>query len=138
MKFPTINIPEPDRKELRAFGLVMAGAIGGLFGLILPRLFNGAWPIWPWSIASLFLLLGIVAPQHLRPVFEIWMRLGYLIGRVTTPIILGLIFFTIVTPIGLYRRVFSKDPMCRRLDPSTDSYKIDSQQPDLDNMERPF
>lgn len=116
----------------------MAGAIGVLFGLILPWLFDGAWPIWPWLIASLFLLLGIAAPQHLRKVFEGWMRLGYLIGRVTTPIILGLVFFVIVTPIGLFRRAFCKDPMCRRIDAGGESYKIVSQQPDLDNMERPF
>lgn len=136
--FPNIDIPDPDKKDLRAFGFVMAGAIGGLFGLTLPWLFDGAWPIWPWPIALLFLLLGIVAPQHLRPVFDVWMRLGYLVGRVTTPLILGLVFFLIITPIGLFRRVTSKDPMCRRIDPSTKTYKVNSQQPDLDHMERPF
>jgi len=138
LKFPTIDIPEPNRKGLRAFGFVMAGAIGGLFGLILPWVFDWAWRIWPWAIASLFLILGIVAPQSLRPVFEGWSRLGYLIGRITTPLILGLIFFAIIAPIGLFRRVISKDPMRRRIDPDITTYKIDSQQPDLEHMERPF
>lgn len=138
MKFPTIDIPEPDRKGLRAFGFVMAGAIGGLFGLILPWLLDWTWRIWPWPIASLLLILGIVAPQSLRPVFEVWSRLGYLIGRFTTPLFLGLIFFSIIAPIGLIRRAISKDPMRRRINPDITTYKIDSQQPDLEHMERPF
>ena len=138
LMLPRADIPDPDKKELRNFGFIMAGVIGGLFGLTLPWLFEGAWPIWPWPIASLFLLLGIAAPERLRPVFEGWMRLGYLIGRVTTPLILGLIFFLIITPIGLFRRAISNDTMCRRIDPSRNTYKIDSQQPDLDHMERPF
>ena len=116
----------------------MAGAIAGFFGLILPWVFDWAWRIWPWAIASLLLILGIGAPQSLRSVFEGWSRLGYLIGRFTTPLILGLIFFAIVAPIGLIRRVVSKDPMRRRIDPAITTYKIDSQQPDLEHMERPF
>jgi hypothetical protein len=138
LKLPIIDIPDSDKIELRIFGFVMAGAIAGLFGLILPWVFDWAWRIWPWAIASLFLILGIGAPQSLRLVFEGWSRLGYLIGRFTTPLILGLIFFAIVAPIGLIRRVISKDPMRRRIDPAITTYKIDSQQPDLEHMERPF
>ena len=136
--FPTAEIPVPDKKELRNFGFVMAGAIGGLFGLILPWLFDRAWPIWPWPIVAIFLLLGTAAPEHLRPVFKCWIRLGHLIGRVTTPLILGLIFFLVFMPIGLIRRVVAKDAMCRRMDPSANTYKVNSHQPDIEHMERPF
>lgn len=136
--FSMNNLPDPNKKELRNFGFVMFGAIGGLFGLVFPWLFNGTWPIWPWPIATLFVLLGSVAPERLRPVFKVWMRLGHCIGKVTTPIILGLTFFLVIMPIGLVRRLVTKDTMCRRIDPSTETYKINSQQPDIEHMERPF
>ena len=54
----TTRIPDPNRKELRIFGLTMAGAIGGFFGLLVPWLFDRVWPVWPWFVATPFLLLG--------------------------------------------------------------------------------
>ena len=66
------------------------------------------------------------------------MRIGMLIGRMTTPVILGLFFYLVITPIGLVRRTINRNATYRRIDPSAETYKVISQQPDSDHMERPF
>ena len=132
------QIPDPNKKELRNFGLTMAVAIGGVFGLLLPWLFDRVWPVWPWIVAAPFLLLGIVAPAWLRPAFRGWMRIGILIGRITTPVILGLFFYLVITPVGLVRRSINRCASYRRIDPSAETYKVTSKQPDSSHMERPF
>ena len=132
------KIPDPNRKELRNFGLTMAAAIGGLFGLLLPWLLDRAWPLWPWIVAAPFLLLGIIAPDGLRSAFRIWMRIGVLIGRITTPIILGLFFYLVITPFGFVRRTINRSASYRGIDPSAETYKVTSKQPDSGHMERPF
>lgn len=134
----TTRIPDPNRKELRNFGLTMAGAIGGVFGLLVPWLFDRVWPVWPWFVATPFLLLGCIAPDWLRRAYRAWMRIGMLIGRMTTPVILGLFFYLVITPIGLVRRTINRNATYHRIDPSAETYKVTSQQPDSDHMERPF
>ena len=48
------NFKNPDKKILREFGFIMAAAIAGVFGIILPFLFERAWPVLPWPLASCF------------------------------------------------------------------------------------
>ena len=128
----------PDRKVLREFGFVMAGAFAGIFGLLLPFLFDHAWPLWPWVVASVFLLMGVFLPQGLRHVYGLWMRFGLLIGRITTPLLLGVLFYVLITPVGLIRRLFGGDSVRKPRDAERDTYRIKSRQPDNKNMERPF
>jgi len=128
----------PDKKILRDFGFVMAGAIAGIFGLLLPFVFEHAWPLWPWPVALAFLLLGVFLPQGLRHVYALWMRFGMLIGRITTPLLLGVIFYVLITPAGLIRRALGEDSVRKPRNASSDTYRIKSRQPDNEKMERPF
>jgi len=130
-------IPELDRKGLREFALVTSGVIVGLFGLLLPWLFNLGWPVWPWVLAAVFAACGLIAPMALRPVYRIWMRFGLILSKVTTPILMGLVFFLVITPTGLIRRLFSDDPMDRNFHDG-ESYRVPSKKPPPKNMERPF
>ena len=125
------------RKGLRDFSLVTSGVIVGLFGLMLPWVFGLAWPIWPWIIAAILTVLGIVAPLALGPVYKRWMQLGLILNRITTPIIMGLVFFLVVTPMGLIRRLFSEDILARNFD-DEDSYRVPSKKAKPENMGRPF
>jgi hypothetical protein len=134
-------IPELDRKGLREFGLVTGGIVAGLFGVFFPWVFDRAiadWPTWPWIVFAVLGLWGLVAPMSLRPVYHYWMRFGLLLSRVTTPLIMSLVFFLVITPFGLVRRVFGRtDPMERKFADQA-SYRVPSRKAPTKNLEKPY
>jgi hypothetical protein len=77
-----------------------------------------------------------------------WMRFGAVMKKVTTPLILSIIYFVLITPLGLVMRVFGSDPLTRKLGNSVNTYRLESQLVDADNqrhddlrcndLERPF
>jgi len=131
------TIPELDRKGLREFGLVTGAIVAGLFGLFFPWVLERSWPLWPWAIFALLGLWGLIAPLSLRPVYRVWMRFGLLLSKITTPIIMGLVFFVVITPIGLVRRLAGRDSMSRGFDDSS-TYRVSSTKPASDNLEKPY
>jgi len=132
------TIPDIDRKGLREFGLLMAAVIGVLFGIFFPWLFGKGWPLWPWIIAAAFALPALVWPDALKPVYHVWMRFGLVLHKIMTPLILSIVFFLVFTPTALVLKLFGKDAMRRKLDPATDSYRIDNRGEKMGDMERPF
>lgn len=131
-------IPEIDRKGLREFGLVIGGIFAVLFGLAFPWLLDKPIPFWPWVLASALAGWALAAPNTLRPVYRLWMRFGLLLNRITTPIILGLLFFLIITPAGFLMRLVGKDPMARGLAREARSYRVISRKAPKEHMEKPF
>lgn len=111
----------------RSFGIVFAVvfAIIALF----PLLFGGALRWWSVVIALAFLALALLAPATLAPLNRIWMRFGLLLHKIVSPIVLGIMFFLVVTPIGLLMRATGKDPLRLRLDKSARTYWIDRTPP---------
>lgn len=114
---------EITRKQLRYFGLL----VGGIFALI------GLWPMliyrmdlrwWAVTIAALLVIPALVLPRSLSWVYKWWMALGHVLGWVNTRIILGLIFYGLVTPIGFVRRWLGKDPMGKKIRADLTSYRI--------------
>jgi len=100
-----------DSKNLRDFGLLTGTVIGFLFGLLLPWLKSRPHPLWPWILAFLLILSAFTKPFLLRPIYQAWMKLGHLLGWVNSRIILGLVFYLIVTPMGLFMRKWGKNPL---------------------------
>ena len=111
------------RKQLRSFGFT----VGGIFALIAlwPLIIRGEDPRW-WAVvvAGCLLVPAAVFPKSLTWVYKGWMALGHVLGWINTRIILGFIFYFVVTPIGIVRRWLGKDPMGRRLRPDLDSYRV--------------
>lgn len=109
-------------KEIRSFAWIVSAA---LLLIATYQAWRGA-PRWLWitllAIAAVLLLGAAVAPSLLRPVYRAWMRLGEVLAWVNTRIILTLVFFLVVTPIGLVMRLFGRSPMAAR---RGDSYWID-------------
>ena len=65
--------------------------------------------IWSIIIASIFFILGISNSKILTPLNKVWMRFGILLGNFVSPIVIGIIFFGVVTPTGLLLKLFNKD-----------------------------
>ncbi len=130
-------IPELDRAGLRSFGLTTGAIFAALFGLILPFVFGFAFPVWPWVLALVLAAWALAAPASLRPVYRAWMHLGLLLHRIVSPLVLGVVFFLVVTPFGIVMRLFGGDPMARKAE-SKGTCRKDSVARDPKHMERPY
>lgn len=97
-----------------------------LLALVALRpLLRQAPPVW-WllGVAAGLGAGGLLAPRWLAPVAMAWTALGNVLARVMTPVIMGIVFYGVVTPIGWLMRLFRKDPLCLQWDPKADSYWI--------------
>ena len=112
-----------DRRQLRNFGLL----VGGIFGAmgLWPMLWRHQSPrLWAVTLAVVLVLPALVAPRNLVPAYRAWMALAEVLAWINTRIILGVVFFVVVTPIGLIMRMLKRDPMRRQFDRMGDSYRI--------------
>jgi hypothetical protein len=137
MSMHNTPIPELDSKGLRDFGLVTGGIIAALFGLLFPWLLEVPTPVWPFALGGILGAWGLIHPPSLRPVYITWMKSGLLLGRITTPIVMGVVFFLVLFPTGLVMRLAGRDPLARKLDPDASSYRVTGRDVDS-SMERPF
>ena len=110
-------------KDLRSFGLL----VGGIFAVI------GVWPllihsedprIWALALAGCLVVPALAFPRSLVWVHKGWMAIGHVLGWINTRIILGVVFYVVVTPIGAVRRLLGKDPMGKKLDSNAQSYRV--------------
>lgn len=128
-----------DRKALRQFGLTMGGMIAGLFGLLLPLLLSRRFPAWPWVVAGIFFACALVRPESLGIVYEIWTKLGHILAAINARILLGIIYYLVVVPIGLAMRLWGRDPLARTFAAGQATYRIVREDGNIvERMERPF
>ena len=91
----------------RSFGLVFF--IFFLIIAIYPIINDENLRVWSLIISFVFLILGLINSKILTPLNRIWFKFGLLLGRIVSPVIMGIIFFLVVTPIGLIMRIIGKD-----------------------------
>ncbi len=111
------NFPLPSD---RSFGSLFTGVFALLSGL---SWWHGK-PTAPWllTVAALFGLTTLIRPTLLHPLNRAWMWLAYILNRVVSPIVLGILYYGLITPIGWIMRLNGRDPMRRRLEPAAASY----------------
>ena len=106
----------------RGFGLVF------FFVFIIigfwPLKNNGDLRIYFVLLSMLFLILGLIKSKLLTPLNLLWFKFGILIGSIMAPIVMGIVFFLIVTPTGLIMKMFGKKMLNRGFDKSKTSYWI--------------
>ncbi len=91
----------------RSFGIVFF--IVFLLLALYPLIQNEEIRIWSLSISLIFLILGLFNSKILSPLNKLWFQLGLLLGKIISPLIMSIIFFLVVMPIGLIMRAFGKD-----------------------------
>ncbi len=111
----------------RSFGLVFAAVF--LAGGLWPLLRGGTPRVWALVVAGAFLIASLARPSLLAPLNRLWTRFGLLLNKVTTPIVMGVLFYLVVTPTGLLMRLFGKDPLRLSRDQEADSYWIKREPP---------
>ena len=111
------------RKELRQFGLLV-GAVFSVIGL-WPLVFRGEpLRLWALGIGGLLIVCGGILPQLLAPIHKGWMWVGHIMGWVNTRILLGIVFYALVTPIGFVFRLMGKDTMRQAFAESSTTYRV--------------
>jgi len=122
----------------RTFGLVIAGvclvvALGPLRHGHAPR-----W--WVLAVAGVFSLIALLRPVLLARLNRLWTRLGVLLGKVASPIALGVLFYGVITPVAIVIRLTGNDPLRLKLDRDADTYWIAREPPGPppDSMSRQF
>jgi hypothetical protein len=111
----------------RAFGLVFA-VVFVIIGL-WPWLFGGQVRIWSVVVGTVFLVVAWLWPAALASLNRVWTRFGLLLHRIVSPVVLGVMFFVVVTPMGLVMRALGKDPLRLRFDRGAQSYWVDRRPP---------
>ena len=91
----------------RSFGIVFFVVF--LLITIYPLTHGGDIRIWSAIISVVFLVLGLLNSSILSPLNKIWFKFGIFLGKIISPLIMGIIFFLVVTPIGIIMRLFGKD-----------------------------
>ena len=112
-----------EKKQLRDFGLL----VGGIFAVIglWPTLFRGEpLRLWALGLGAVLMALGAVAPSVLAPIYKGWMWIGHVLGWINTRILLGIVFYGLVTPTGIIFRLMGKDTMRQAFAESSPSYRV--------------
>jgi hypothetical protein len=131
--------PRADHHELRGHAAAIESSTDRSFGLVFAGFFIilGAYNWWhqsrwwpaPIAIAAAFLAIALLRPNVLAPLNRMWTKLGLLMAMVVSPILLSLLFFVVVTPVGLLMRLSGKDLLRLRDGSGAGSYWIVRQPP---------
>jgi len=125
---------------LRQFGLLLGSILAVVFGFLLP------WS-WEWESQPSLVWIGIgiavvvwalIAPDSMRSLYRIWMRVALKIGHIVNSVILAIVYFLVITPMGIVMRLLGKDPMRRELDRNVASYRVISKVAARNHVERPY
>jgi len=116
-----MNTDEIKKGSNKSFGIVFS--IVFFIIALYPLIYDFEIRSWSIIIAIIFLLLGLTNSKILTPLNTVWFKFGILLGKVISPIIMGIIFFLVVTPIGYIMRFLNKDLLNLKYDKSN-SYWI--------------
>ena len=123
-------------KDLRKFGVGLAVLLPLLFYGLLPWIFGFDRAIWPWIAGAGVLAVALAFPVGLKPVYRTLMWIALPLGRFNSWLLLSLVYFVMVVPMGLIMRLLGKDPIPKRFDSSVSTYRRKSSEPT--SMEVPF
>jgi Saxitoxin biosynthesis operon protein SxtJ len=128
---------QDEKQQLRRFGLT----VGGIFAVIgfWPLVFRGQAPrVWALVPGVVLVLGGLVLPRSLAHIHRAWMAMAEGMAWINTRILLSVVFYGLVTPMGFIMRRFGQDPMRRRFEPSVGTYRVPKASRPAAHMTRQF
>jgi hypothetical protein len=111
----------------RSFGIVFFVVF--LFIALYPITYSEDIRIWSLIISFIFIILGLLNSKILTPLNKLWFKFGVILGKIISPIIMGIIFFLVVTPIGLIMKVLGKDLLRLKYNKKDNTYWIEKNGP---------
>jgi len=108
----TSPAPQPTPRELRQFAMTVGAAFLGLAALAWRNGHHTSAAV-PGAIGAALAAAGLLLPTRLKPVYRGWMALALAISKVTTPVFMGVVFFGVLTLLGLVMRLFGRRPLAR-------------------------
>ncbi len=118
----------------RSFGIVFFVVF--LIIALWPLMNGESIRYWSAITAAIFLILGLLKSKFLTPLNKLWMKFGELLGKIIAPLVMGIIYFLIVTPIGLFMRLLRKDLLKLKFNKNK-SYWL-KREKNIDTMKRQF
>lgn len=118
----------PNRKELRQFSVALIVATAVVGGLLWWKIGPNPWSQGLWIGGPIAGVLGLAVPIAIKPLFIALSVAAFPIGIVVGTLALAIVYYLMVTPIGLFFRLIGRDPLRRRYDPSASSYWIAREQ----------
>jgi hypothetical protein len=111
----------------RTLGLVFGAVF--LIIAVFPWFFGGSIRLWALIVCAGFVAVALFLPRLLAPLNRIWTRFGLLLHKIVSPVILGIMFFGVFTPMGFVMRLLGKDPLRLRFDRQSTSYWVERTPP---------
>ena len=119
----------------RSFGLVFFVVF--LIISLWPLTSEGGIRIWSAIISLVFLILGLMNSKLLTPFNQLWFKFGMILGAIVAPVVMGIVFFLVVTPIGLTLSIMGKDLLNKKYDKKKETYWI-KRDTSIGTMKRQF
>ncbi len=138
---------KPEVSELRSFGLLFGAFFILVLGIVVPMLRQefsalfsslSLWPRWPWVVGGTVMAWAVIHPGSLHLLQRPWMVFADVAGWINTRIIMFLLFYFLILPIGFIMRLFGYDPMQRKIDKQLESYRNVRKAQDRDHMRHPY
>lgn len=114
----------PSRKELRIFAALFWVFFTGVAWIVFRKSGSTTAAAGVFAAASAVGIIGLSVPVWVRPVYVVWMLAAYPIGWVMSHVLMGVIYYLVVTPIGLLMRALGRDPMQRTFDRAAKTYWV--------------
>lgn len=109
-----------DKSALKKYGIIMGVAFLLIAALLFLRHRHN--PLLFVLLAALFFTAGLLYPRVLKPIYNIWMRMAFVLGWLNTRLILLVLFYIVFMPVGLFLKLFRIDPLDRKFEKEKPSY----------------